>query len=276
MFCLLSGRLVHMGRTVNEQLLSAMTRPAPPLRSVAPDISVLVANVVDRALSFNKAMRWPDAARMQESVRHAYHDRTGASIATAPRLTVPESVENRTLPGHDALSRGLPTTVRPVARASSRFLGDRRLSMRALAAVGALAGIVAVGVALTGSGRARQSAGNAARPPAMQEIPTASPGSATIPMPSATTATSATTVMTAPTAPPTAAVPPVGETAGTETSAESLSPLPEIAATDLPSATPPPNPSAGAKPAGTSKASCTPPFVINPATGKKNWKVECL
>jgi len=120
--------------------------------------------------------------------------------------------------------------------------------MRALVAVGALAGIVAVGVALTGSGRAPQSAGNAVRPPAMQEIPTASPGSATIPMASATTATSATTVTTAttaPTAPPTAAVPPVGETAGTETSAESLSPLPEIAATDLPSATPPPNPSAG-------------------------------
>jgi serine/threonine-protein kinase len=274
MFCLLSGRLVHQGRTVNEQLLSAMTRPAPPLRSVAPDISVLVANVVDRALSFNKAMRWPDAARMQESVRHAYHDRTGASIATAPRLTVPESVENRTLPGHDALSRGLPTTVRPVARASSRFLGDRRLSMRALAAIGALAGIVAVGVALTGSGRPRPSAGSAARPPATQEVPTALSGGATVPMANATGATTAPTSTSMPSAPPTAAVPPVGETVGTETSAESLSPLPEVAATDLPSATPPPAPSAGAKPAG--KASCTPPYVINPATGKKNWKVECL
>jgi eukaryotic-like serine/threonine-protein kinase len=267
MFCLLSGRLVHQGRTVNEQLLSAMTRPAPPLRSVAPDISVLVANVVDRALSFNKAMRWPDAARMQESVRHAYHDRTGASIATAPRLTVPESVENRTLPGHDALSRGLPTTVRPVARASSRFLGDRSRSLRALAAVGALAGIVAVGVALTGSGRGRPSPASAARPPGMQEVPMVPSGATTVPVASATTA---------PSPLPTAAVPGTGESAGTETSAESLSPLPEVAATDLPSATPPPTPSAGAKPPSAGKASCNPPYVINPTTGKKNWKVECL
>jgi serine/threonine-protein kinase len=263
MFCLLSGRLVHQARTVNEQLLSAMTRPAPPLRSVAPDVSVLVANVVDRALSFNKAMRWPDATRMQESVRHAYHDRTGVSIATAPRLTVPESVENRTMPSHDALSRGLPTTVRPVARASSRFLGDRRRSMRALAAALAVSSVVAVGIVLTGVGRGRQGAESAARPPAAQEIPPRASASATVPMASAPSV-------------PAAVAPSIGESAGAESSAESLSPLPEVAATDLPSAAPAPAPSVGSKPSGAGKAGCNPPYVINPATGKKNWKVECL
>jgi serine/threonine-protein kinase len=264
MFCLLSGRLVHQGRTVNEQLLSAMTRPAPPLRSVAPEISLLAANVVDRALSFNKAIRWSDAARMQEAVRHAYHDRTGASIATAPRLTVPESVENRTLPSHDALSRGLPTTVRPVARASSRFLGDRRRSMRALAAGLGLVCVVALGVALSGLGRARQGAGSAGRPPAIPELSSAAPGSATNPVASAPS-------------PPPAAAQNIGESAGSESSAEALSPLPEVAATDLPSAAPPPAPSGPTKPgSGGGKASCNPPYVINPATGKKNWKVECL
>jgi hypothetical protein len=207
-------------------------------------------------------MRWSDATRMQEAVRHAYHDRTGASIATAPRLTVPESVENRTLPSHDALSRGLPTTVRPVARASSRFLGDRRRSMRALAAAVALGCVVAIGVALSGLGRARQGAAGATRAPTNLELsPTASGG---LPMVGASSV-------------PSAGAPSVGESPGTESSAESLSPLPEIAATDLPSAAPAPSPSGAAKPgAGAGKASCNPPYVINPVTGKKNWKVECL
>jgi serine/threonine-protein kinase len=277
MFCLLAGRLVHQGRTTNEQLLSAMTHPAPPLRSVAIGVSALVANVVDRALAFNKAMRWPDARRMQESVRHAYHDRTGASIATAPRLTVPESVENRTLPSHDALSRGLPTTVRPVARGSSRFLGDKRVSVRALAGLGVVVSAAAIAIVVSSVGRTRAGAGDAAKSGTVEEAPLVPAGSVPVapPLPSASAA------------PPVAAV--AALSAAVEPGApdasvgvETLPPLPEVAATDLPSAVPPPAqpaPSAatkGANGGAASKASCSPPYVINPATGKKNWKVECL
>ncbi len=267
MFCLLTGRLVHQGRTVNEQLLSAMTRPAPPVRSIAADVSVLVANVVDRALSFNKAMRWADARRMQESVRHAYHDRTGASIATAPRLTVPESVENRTLPGHDPLGRGLPTTVRPVARASSRFLGDKPRSVRALAAVGLLGAVVAVTVALGLAGRTRtgtDATARVARENASQ-APSASPSSILSPTPAASGSS-----------PTPLAASSSGEPAVAEPGVDSLPPLPEVAATDLPSAVP--APAQSAPPAGTKtgKVNCNPPYVINPTTGKKNWKVDCL
>jgi serine/threonine-protein kinase len=261
MFCLLTGRLVHQGRTTNEQLLSAMTRPAPPLRSQAPEVSVLVANVVDRALAFNKAMRWPDARRMQESVRHAYHDRTGASIATAPRLTVPESVENRTLPAHDALSRGLPTTVRPVARASTRLFGDRPRSVQALAAAGLLGAVVAVVVAFSGGGKSRSGNGRVLAPAASEEALPSGPAG----------------VQSAAVVLPASAEPVIAET-----SVELLPPLPEVAATDLPSAAPVPTQppvAPGAKPSSAApagKANCSPPFVINPVTGKKNWKVECL
>jgi serine/threonine-protein kinase len=229
---------------------------------VVPEVSALVANVVDRALAFNKAMRWPDARRMQESVRHAYHARTGASIATAPRLTVPESVENRTLPAHDALSRGLPTTVRPVARASTRFLGDKPRSVQALAAAGVVAATVGVVVAVSGLVRARSTPERMPAPAASEEAPQgAIPPPVTIP----------------PVVVPAAAEPGVAET-----TVESLPPLPEVAATDLPSAAPPPTAppaAAGAKPLGSGpagKGNCSPPYVINPATGKKNWKVECL
>jgi serine/threonine-protein kinase len=252
-----------------------MTHPAPPLRQVAIGVSAHVANVVDRALAFNKAMRWPDARRMQESVRHAYHDRTGASIATAPRLTVPESVENRTLPSHDALSRGLPTTVRPVARASSRFLGDKRRSMRALAGLGALISVAAIAMAVSGVGRTRDGVRTAAGKAGMTQevsLPPAAASAAVVPP----------AVVLPPPSAASSALPGAGaEPAGGDAAVEALLPLPEVAATDLPSAVPPPAQPApsggkGGSTGAPGKANCSPPYVINPATGKKNWKVECL
>jgi serine/threonine-protein kinase len=115
MFHVLTGNLVHQGRTPNEQLLSAMTQTAPPLASLLAHVGPAVAHVVDRALAFDREKRWPDARRMQEAVRHAYHDRYGRPITTAPRLAVPETVPDRTLPSATgALAPELPSTGRPV------------------------------------------------------------------------------------------------------------------------------------------------------------------
>ncbi|HVW28028.1 MAG TPA: protein kinase [Polyangiaceae bacterium] len=72
LFTLISGRLVHEGTTVNEQLLSAMTRSAPPLQMVASCVSREVAELVDRALSRDKSSRFEDAVSMQQAVREAY------------------------------------------------------------------------------------------------------------------------------------------------------------------------------------------------------------
>jgi serine/threonine-protein kinase len=72
LFTLISGRFVHQGTTVNEQLLSAMTQPAPPLETVAACVSPEVAALVDRALSREKGGRFEDALSMQQAVREAY------------------------------------------------------------------------------------------------------------------------------------------------------------------------------------------------------------
>jgi serine/threonine-protein kinase len=72
LFTLVSGRLVHEGTTVNEQLLSAMTQSAPPLEMVAPCVSPEVAALIDRALSREKSGRFEDALSMQQAVREAY------------------------------------------------------------------------------------------------------------------------------------------------------------------------------------------------------------
>ncbi|MCL4755445.1 MAG: serine/threonine protein kinase [Myxococcales bacterium] len=157
MFAMLTGRAVHEGRTTNEVLLSAMTKPAPRLLSVEPGVHRAVGALVDRALAFERDARWPDARAMQEALRFAYQDMNRAPISTAPKLTVPPSVANRTLASADvaAITPGMSSDVSamPVATGRTgtplfRTVFDRPV----LAAVGgvgvALAFVLTIGIAL--------------------------------------------------------------------------------------------------------------------------------
>ncbi len=69
MFYVLTGKLVHTAETVNKVLLSAMTRQAPPLASLVPDVPRDLCEVIDRALAFQRDKRWPNAQTMQRSLR---------------------------------------------------------------------------------------------------------------------------------------------------------------------------------------------------------------
>jgi len=89
MFKLLTGRVVHVAETVNEQLLAAMTEPAPPIGTLAPTVPIPVVEIVDRALAFNKQDRWPDARHMQQAVRDAYRAIAGETPASV-RLSFDE------------------------------------------------------------------------------------------------------------------------------------------------------------------------------------------
>jgi serine/threonine-protein kinase len=71
LFTLVSGSLVHEGDNSTQLLIRAATSPAPPLASVAPYVPPALASVVDRALAFDKASRWPSAAAMREALREA-------------------------------------------------------------------------------------------------------------------------------------------------------------------------------------------------------------
>jgi serine/threonine-protein kinase len=68
MFMALTGRQVHEAETTNEELLAAMTTEAPSLRSIAPRLPASLVEVVDRALAYDRAARWPDAAAMREAL----------------------------------------------------------------------------------------------------------------------------------------------------------------------------------------------------------------
>ena len=71
MMTLLTGRLVHGKLNLNEALIAAATTPAPRLASLLPNVPESVADVVDRALAFDKASRWEGARAMAAAVRKA-------------------------------------------------------------------------------------------------------------------------------------------------------------------------------------------------------------
>lgn len=89
MFTLLSGQVVHGGNTVNEQLIAAATKPARSVVEVAPDLSPAVAQVVDRALAFEKASRWRDASMMLQALRSAAGADAGAASSGTVGATLP-------------------------------------------------------------------------------------------------------------------------------------------------------------------------------------------
>ena len=270
MYHLLSGSMVHDGRTTNEVLLAAMTKTAPPLATIAPNIAPAVTHVVDRALAFDREERWRDAHHMQEAVRHAFHDRFGAPIGTAPRLVVPETVPNRTLStAASVMASRLPTTGQPLVQSRSRVATTlASLSSKRVAGVvfgGAVAlGIVISGVAWLSSGPRGATAGTpsssaaAVAPVAVQPSP--SPSIAT-PAPSA----SALPVVAATDLP----------TAASPTPTQSPIPRAPVATVQPTPVAPPP---ATAAPIATTpapgKPNCNPNFTM--MNGIKHFKPECM
>lgn len=97
LFALLTGRHVHVAGTSNELLGLAMSAAAPRLLSVRSDVPPGLAHVIDRALEYEPAKRWPSAAAMREALEHpgviAEPEDTVNSTAleTQPRLAAGRS-----------------------------------------------------------------------------------------------------------------------------------------------------------------------------------------
>ncbi len=120
MFTLLTGRHVHDAETANEALALAITKPAPKIGSLHPAIPGSVANVVDKALSYDKGDRYQDARSMQAAVQQAYQDVMASSrmhvkssvrppalsmVDVAPMLTRDSiSTDSQTIASHPAAS----------------------------------------------------------------------------------------------------------------------------------------------------------------------------
>jgi serine/threonine-protein kinase len=87
LFVLITGRLVHDGRTASELLINAATRPSPSLGSVAPGVPEQLIHLVDRALMFDKKARWSSASEMQHALARGSQDVFGTDVRSLPRPT---------------------------------------------------------------------------------------------------------------------------------------------------------------------------------------------
>jgi serine/threonine-protein kinase len=145
LFTLASGRYVHDGGTVNEVLLSAMTQPAPLLLSVAPHAGSALAAVVDRALAFDKADRWPDAIAMQQAVRQAFHAGATADTSSVAVLRAGMAQDQPPLAA-SSVAEG-PRTAAGVSRTAMESMGlvrPRGVPWGVLAAVAVAAVLITV------------------------------------------------------------------------------------------------------------------------------------
>ncbi|HEX3774389.1 MAG TPA: serine/threonine-protein kinase [Polyangiaceae bacterium] len=90
LYTLLTGEFVHKGETVNETLALAVTRPASSLGELRTDLHPALIRFVDKALAYDRAARFNDAATMQHALRVAYAEMEGHDVANAPQLQVPD------------------------------------------------------------------------------------------------------------------------------------------------------------------------------------------
>jgi hypothetical protein len=103
LYTLVSGRYVHEADTLQGQLVLAATRCARPLAEVVLNAPAEFSAVVDRALAFDRDMRFPDARSMQAALRAAsgsgrpitLGQRRDAGIAQNPTLVAPDTRSGR-------------------------------------------------------------------------------------------------------------------------------------------------------------------------------------
>jgi serine/threonine-protein kinase len=267
MFCLLAGRPVNEGTGSSEQLANAVSRPAPRIKSLVPDLDEPVARVVDRALEFSKEARWPSAAEMQEALREAYLEVSGYPIDEASKLTLAEDVPVRTWrrEGSDPSTHPrAPTTERPVAL-SGGFTW-RSLSQPVGKKAVAIGGAAMLGLLLVGS--VRLLSGAAPERALANPVPQPVVEVAEVPAPR-----SAEVVKLPPTSEPAIAV---SDLPVAPSSSRASARSPKAGATSAPAASSKPAAAAATSPAPSVRPECQPPYVVDVATGKKRWKLECL
>lgn len=88
MYYAMSGRLVREESTAVDQLVSAIRNPAPSLRSVMPEAPEALVKLVDRALAFDPAQRYPDARAMQAAVHDVFARLTGRPLPSTQRMNL--------------------------------------------------------------------------------------------------------------------------------------------------------------------------------------------
>ena len=146
-FNLVSGKYVHSGDNASQFLIAAATQVSPSVTSVAA-VPAPIAEVVDRALAFDRNARWGTARAMAQALVAAHHEAFGGPPARS--LLVPDAL--------DASQPTLPTvasdetmrTAQPVSMSGPKVerVRDGSRNRLALSLVAASVAVVAVAAML--------------------------------------------------------------------------------------------------------------------------------
>ncbi|HEY1537432.1 MAG TPA: serine/threonine-protein kinase [Polyangiaceae bacterium] len=149
MFTLLSGRFVHQAETVNETLVLAVTERAPSLAKIRLDVHPALAELVDKALMYERELRFQSASEFRGAVQAVHAVLTGDE--SMPSLAVPSSgrilmlepsLLGVTLDESVRTERGVATSVASVRLepgTPSRWRSKTRVLLLGLASAGLLA-----------------------------------------------------------------------------------------------------------------------------------------
>jgi serine/threonine-protein kinase len=145
MFNLLAGRPVHQADTLNEELLAAMTQPAPLLGDLVRGLPFEVSALVDRALAFEREQRFPSARAMQAAVRQATASLSAAIDDLPPPqvLLAPPPDDGQDTLRTPSLSLGHVTPVVASAPRERRRFGPYLVGLAGATGVVALLTVVA-------------------------------------------------------------------------------------------------------------------------------------
>jgi serine/threonine-protein kinase len=84
LFSLLSGQLVHEGENAPQLMVKAATSQGRSVSAVTDGVPPGVVDLIDRAIAFDKAARWPSAIAMRDAVRDVYGTTYGQAMSRAP------------------------------------------------------------------------------------------------------------------------------------------------------------------------------------------------
>ncbi len=193
MYYLLTSQAVHQASTLNEQLVFAATKPAKSLSEVAPTVPKPVAELVARALAFEREARFQSARSMQEAIARipaeiasmvTYPNAAGSSPTSTPSIAAIAS------------ARTLHATAGSVSSASNEVESPPSLPLRRRAplyiAAAALVAVIAVVAVVAQTAGASGGKGRNVPPPiAVIPPPPETVPEVALPPPTSTTAPTA-------------------------------------------------------------------------------------
>jgi eukaryotic-like serine/threonine-protein kinase len=122
MHALITGQRINNGRTEQEALVMAATKPVPSVARTLPNLPIEIIQIVDKSLQWDRRNRYADAREMQASVTDALFKHGGRLTprrAGQPGQALPLAPHQHAIPHHVG---GLAQPVAPVAAISPQVV----------------------------------------------------------------------------------------------------------------------------------------------------------